>query len=138
MSINLAIIIPTFNSWPYLSECIVSILNQKTDLKYRIVVICDGSTNKKELNFLKNINVIYENITIIYQENLGVSNARNAGIKKLLRLKDDCPEWFCFLDSDNFFSENAFNKIHKTIQNAKSDFFYCDLTILLQVTGFAR
>ena len=71
MSNNLAIIIPTFNSWPYLSECIVSILNQKTHLKYQVVIVCDGSTNEKELTFLKNLNKLYKNIFITYQKNLG-------------------------------------------------------------------
>ena len=97
MNYNLAFIIPTFNSWPFLSECITSVLNQKTRLKYQIIIICDGSTDKKELNFLNNLNKLFDNFKIIYQSNLGVSAARNNGIKKLLNLKEECPEWFCFL-----------------------------------------
>ena len=45
----------------------------------------------------------------------------------MLYLKDDCPEWFCFLDSDNFLTENSLNKIEKTLQYSKSDFFFSDL-----------
>jgi glycosyltransferase involved in cell wall biosynthesis len=85
-----SVVIPTYNRAPFVSEAIDSVFGQIfTD--YEIIVVDDGSTdNTKEV--LKR----YQNrIKYIYQENSGVSAARNTGIKNSTGL------WLAFLDSDD-------------------------------------
>jgi len=86
--VNISVVIPTFNRAEFILHAIKSVQNQSVHVK-EIIVVDDGSTDKtKEL--LKD-----ENITYIYQENRGVSKARNRGIKEAKH------EWIAFLDSDD-------------------------------------
>lgn len=101
-----SVIIPVFNGEKYIVEAIQSILNDDYPFK-EIIVVNDGSTD----NTTKVISA-FDNIKIINQQNLGVSNARNAGI----RLASG--EFITHLDADdiwmpgrlanclNFFGEN--------------------------------
>jgi len=85
-----SVVIPTYNRSAFVVRAIDSVLSQLfTD--YEIIVVDDGSTDATE-NSLKK----YGNkINYIYQDNAGVSAARNTGIT-LAR-----GEWIAFLDSDD-------------------------------------
>lgn len=111
---KISAIIPTFNREEHILNAIKSIQNQ-TFAVDEIIVIDDGSTdNTKEC--LKN-----ENIRYIYQENSGVSSARNRGIKEAKN------EWITFLDSDDIWEdskiENHLNihKQHPTLLSSYTD-----------------
>jgi glycosyltransferase involved in cell wall biosynthesis len=87
-----SVIIPTYNNEIYLAEAINSVLNQTYPF-YEIIVIDDGSTDQTQ-EILKT----YGNrINTIYQENQGVSVARNRGIKV------SQGELIAFLDGDDYF-----------------------------------
>jgi glycosyltransferase involved in cell wall biosynthesis len=84
-----SVIIPTFNRAWCLKEAIDSVLAQ-TYTHYELIVVDDGSTDKtKELLYQ------YKGINAIYQENQGVSAARNKGIAA------SKGELVAFLDSDD-------------------------------------
>jgi teichuronic acid biosynthesis glycosyltransferase TuaG len=87
----ISIVIPIFNSAEYISECISSVINQTyTDIE--IICIDDGSTdNTKQI--IKNIDD--SRVKYFYQNNAGVSSARNLG------LKISAGEYIIFLDSDD-------------------------------------
>ena len=42
--IDLSIIIVNWNSWAYLHKCIMSIVENDGELKYLIIVVCNGYT----------------------------------------------------------------------------------------------
>lgn len=87
---KISVIIPTYNRAHYVSQAIDSVLAQ-TFTDYEILVIDDGSIdNTKEV-----LQSYLDKITYIYQENKGVSAARNTGLR-LAR-----GEWIAFLDSDD-------------------------------------
>ncbi|MDC0932439.1 glycosyltransferase family A protein [Arcobacteraceae bacterium] len=105
---KISLIIPTYNREKLLSKTISSVLNQTVKID-EIIIIDDGSTdNTKEIvnNFQNNT------IKYIYQENKGVSNARNHGIKIASY------EWLSFLDSDDIWEEE---KIEKQIKFHKQN-----------------
>lgn len=85
-----SVIIPTYNRSQYVTEAIGSVLAQ-TFTDYEIIVIDDGSTD----NTREAILPYFSKITYIYQENRGVSAARNTGIREAKG------EWIAFLDSDD-------------------------------------
>lgn len=75
--IGAAIIIPCYNYAPFVGEAIESCLRQSIKPK-EIIVIDDGSTdNSREV-----IEKYRGKVQIIYQDNQGVSAARNLGIEK--------------------------------------------------------
>ena len=90
---QLSIIIPAYNCEKSVERCIESVLSQKIEYTYEIIVINDGSTDntKDILNKFKNI----ENIHVIEQKNKGYSGARNTGIDFATG------RYLMFLDSDD-------------------------------------
>ncbi|MBL1264891.1 glycosyltransferase family 2 protein [Candidatus Methylomicrobium oryzae] len=86
----ISVIIPTYNRAPFVCEAIDSVFSQ-TFTDYEIIVVDDGSTDStKEV-----LEKYQDKIKYIYQENSGVSAARNAGIK------NSTGSWLAFLDSDD-------------------------------------
>ena len=89
-----SVIIPVYNSAKYIADAIDSALAQ-TYKNYEIIVVDDGSTdNTKEIVTQYTIrHTPY--VKYIYQENKGLSGARNTGIKNAKG------EFIAFLDADD-------------------------------------
>ena len=87
---RISVIIPTFNRIDTLGRALRSVLAQ-TFAPYEVIVVDDGSTDGSG-DFIKR-----EFPTVMYrfQENKGVSAARNQGMEMA------SGEWFAFLDSDD-------------------------------------
>jgi len=91
---EVSIIIPTYNRVRFVGEAIESVLAQ-TFMDYELIIVDDGSTDDT-----KNILGKYgDRITCIFQDNEGVSLARNRGIKEATA------GYLCFLDSDDLWME---------------------------------
>lgn len=90
---TVTVIIPAYNQGHYLGETIQSVLNQ-TYQDFELIIIDDGSTdNTREVaNSFSDPRIRY-----IYQENGGLSAARNTGIR------ESSAPLVTFLDSDDLF-----------------------------------
>jgi glycosyltransferase involved in cell wall biosynthesis len=98
---KLSIIIPVYNTEPYIEQCMLSCLKQDLPLdEYEIIVINDG-TKDKSMSIVERIANDNKNIRIISQENKGLSAARNAG----LGIAQGKYIWF--VDSDDWIEENC-------------------------------
>lgn len=77
-------VITSYNQGPMILEAVQSLCNQ-TLIPEKVIIVDDGSTDEYSLNILneieKNTDLLIP-VVIHYQENGGVSSARNAGIKK--------------------------------------------------------
>lgn len=83
-------IIPTYNRARYVTKAVDSVLNQKiADLE--VIVVDDGSRDETA----EVLERYRGRIRYLYQENSGVSAARNAGIRQ------SRGSWVAFLDSDD-------------------------------------
>ncbi|VAY86771.1 glycosyl transferase, family 2 [hydrothermal vent metagenome] len=105
---KISVVIPTFNRANFLKQTICSILKQSVQVD-EIIVIDDGSTDNTELicNSIKHIKYIY-------QDNRGVSSARNHGI----RISSN--NWIAFCDSDDIWHKDKIKKqilFHKNNPN---------------------
>ena len=87
---TVSVIIPVYNRVKVIDRSINSVINQTYPIN-EIIVIDDGS-NDGTYDLVKRN---FPQVILKYQENKGVSNARNVGIK-LAKSK-----WIAFLDSDD-------------------------------------
>ena len=108
-----SIIIPVYNSQENLNRCISSCINQ-TYKNIEIMCINDGSKDES-LNILKKYAKNDTRIKVIDQENMGVSVARNNGLKMC---KGD---YITFLDSDDFLNNDSIEIMVKIIEQEKVD-----------------
>ena len=90
MNEKISVIIPVYNRAATIRRAVDSVLSQ-TVKAYEIIVVDDGSTDETP----QILNSYGDLISIITQENQGVSAARNRGIN---RAKGD---WIALLDSDD-------------------------------------
>lgn len=98
---KVSVIIPMYNSAQNIGECIDSVINQ-TYKNIEIIVVDDKSIdNSVEIVESKKD----ARIKLIKQPtNLGVSKARNMGIKEA------SGEYICFLDADDFWTKDKIEK----------------------------
>ncbi len=89
---RVSVIIATYNNAHYILEAIASVFNQ-TYTSYEVIVIDDGSTD----NTRAVLEPYLDQIRYVYQENQGVSHARNLGLEMA------GGEFITFLDADDFF-----------------------------------
>lgn len=98
------VIIPVYNAKRFLREAVDSVLNQPyKDID--IVLVNDGSTDGSDV-LCDEIAANEERVSVIHQENGGVSRARNAGIEYTLRNAMD-EDYIAFLDADDLWIKNA-------------------------------
>lgn len=101
----LSIVVPTYNVEKFIENCLESLLAQDIPKEsYEILVINDGSTDDSG----KIAGIVadnHKNVTLINQENKGLSGARNTGIS-LAKGK-----YIYFIDSDDYIAENTLGLI---------------------------
>lgn len=78
MTINLSIIIPTYNGAAKLPN-ILKALQQQSDQDFELIIVVDGSTDNS-MEVLAQYNKNFGQIKIIYQSNGGRSVSRNRGV----------------------------------------------------------
>ena len=100
------IVIPSYNYGHFIEETIDSILQQRYT-NYEIIVIDDGSTdNTREV-----LQCYGDRINYIYQENQGLSAARNHGLQLA------SGEYIIFLDADDFLLPHILEKQVAALDN---------------------
>ncbi len=110
-----SIIVPVYNVEKYLPKCLESLVRQKGNFHYEIIVVNDGSPDQSEKIILEYKEKFHDLIKYIKKENGGISSARNAG------LKEAKGEYILFVDSDDFVEQNLLEKIME--QNNNYDLF---------------
>ena len=115
----ISVIIPIYNTGKLLNRMLQSIQKQSyKDLE--IILINDGSTDESEQE-CKKAEINDERIRYFYQENAGVSSARNYGMKLAQG------EYIAFLDSDDEIDTNYFEQLLIACKN--TDIAVCNLIV---------
>lgn len=114
-----SVVIPTYNYAEYIERSIKSVCEQ-SEKDFEIIVVDDGSKDNTQEIVERVIDQGLENnIKYIYQENQGVSVARNTGVK------NSSGYYIWFLDSDDILLPNAFKyAINFINKNPDPDMFY--------------
>lgn len=94
---SIAIIIPVYNTAPYLRRCLDSVLSQSFT-RFEVILVDDGSTDNSG-EICEEYAQKDSRIKVIHQANSGQSAARNVGIDGILDNSES--EWCTFIDSDD-------------------------------------
>lgn len=80
---DISIIIPVFNQWPYTRRCLSALSASKTNLKFEVWVVDDGSTDETIAEMESTNWPDFLNIHLLKMEiNSGYAKANNAAIKR--------------------------------------------------------
>lgn len=114
---TISVIVPVYNVEAYLRQCIDSILAQ-TFTDFELILVNDGSSD--------NCGPICDEyaekdtrITVIHQENGGVSAARNAGLDWVFANSNS--QWITFVDSDDALSPIMLESLYKEVIGCQAD-----------------
>lgn len=119
MESKISVIIPVYNSENTIRKCLKSLLEQSYD-NYEAIIVNDGSTDKSKTiinEMIKNDHRFY----LINQKNSGSSSARKTGLNNI----SNDSEYFCFLDSDDYFDKDFLLKMIKTAVINQADIVQC-------------
>lgn len=124
----LSIIIPVYNVEKYIRLCMESMYAQDLPLnQYEVIVINDG-TEDNSMDIVRTYSN-YSNLTIIEQENQGLSVTRNVGLQVA---KGD---FVWFVDSDDSIESNCLLNITTELVSLKSDVFAYQIKQIDEQTG---
>ena len=111
----ISVIIPFYNSYKYIEQTIISVLNQ-TFPYYEILIIDDGSTDEKSLKKLEEIQKLDKRIKVFHKENEGLAAARDYGASKA---STSC-KYLMFLDDDDLIEPTFLECGYWTLETNKS------------------
>ena len=111
--VDVSVIIPTYNRKNLLKRALHSVSNQ-TFVPQEIIVVDDGSSDGTKDWVLER----FPDVRYIYQDNSGVSSARNSGIKEAIG------SWIAFLDSDDEWMSNKLEQ-QKGVINSFQEAWLC-------------
>ena len=118
---KVSVIIPTYQHAHFVGQAVESVLAQ-TYKDYEIIVVDDGSTD----NTCEVLAEFGDRITVIYQENRGLSAARNTGIRA------SKGQYVAFLDADDIWLPEKLEKQiplferDESVGLVSSDMFFFD------------
>lgn len=105
MSEKISVIVPVYNTEPYLEASLRSLM-QQTYRNLEIICVNDGSTDGS-LKILKKLQQEDDRIIVIDKPNTGVGDTRNYGLQRATS------EWITFMDSDDYLNPDAYEIISK-------------------------
>ena len=100
----LTIIVPVYNVRDYILCCLKSIWSPEVEALYEVILVNDG-TSDDSMEVASGFIPTMSNITVVNQENKGLSCARNAG----LNLAKGKYVWF--VDSDDWLLPEAVSRV---------------------------
>jgi glycosyltransferase involved in cell wall biosynthesis len=124
-----SIITPVYNGADYIGQTIESVLAQDYP-NFELVIIDDGSTdNTKEVTLRYNDG----RIRYLYQENKGVSSARNLAISKA------GGQYMMPLDADDMMTPDSITRhLTEFEKHPEADLIYCDVLLIDEMSNPIR
>lgn len=116
---KISVIVPIYNVDKYLSKCIQSISNQSYN-NLEIILVNDGSTDNS-LSIAQYYANKDKRIIIYSQQNKGLSEARNSG------LKISTGDYISFIDGDDWIEDKMLETMLTSAIQNNSDFVCCHL-----------
>lgn len=117
--IDLSFIVPVYNAKAYLRKCVDSLISQKTNYNYEVLLIDDGSTDASPSIADEYAKRFPAFVKVIHQRNGGISVARNKGI--------ECSRgrYIAFVDNDDFVNDDYVEKLISRAYATDADMVKC-------------
>lgn len=115
----LSIIIPVYNVESYIRGTLNSMYNPKADERLFEVIIVNDGTPDNSMRIVDEFAAMHSNLTIINQENQGLSAARNAGMKVA---KGD---YIWVVDSDDLIADSSITEAIQMIESCHDVDMFC-------------
>lgn len=115
---KLSVVVPVYNTEPYLPRCLESITGQSFS-DFELILIDDGSTDKSPI-ICDNYSQQDSRVKVIHKKNEGVSVARNTGLKIA---KGD---YLTVVDSDDWLEKDMYQSMFQYINKHDADVVMCD------------
>ena len=116
--IDISLIVPVYNVEKYLKRALTSVENQ-TFKNFEVIIVNDGSTDGS-LEIISEFVDRNKNFTLINQENKGLGEARNVGIRHAKG------RYVAFLDSDDFLEPEYLEKLYLSAIKTCADIVCCN------------
>lgn len=113
----ITVVVPVYNSGEWLGKCLDSIIGQSY-ANLEIIVVNDGSTDGSA-KIIGDYARRDKRVVVVEQKNLGLSAARNAGIKKA-RGKS-----IGFVDADDYIGAGMYEYLHENMKKHGCDIGVC-------------
>ncbi len=104
----ISVIVPVYNVEKYFSECLESIKKQ-TFRDFELILVDDGSTDSSG-TLCDSFAAEHEYAKVLHQENMGLSEARNQGVKI------SSGDYVTFIDSDDLVVPNYLEYLYNLVQ----------------------
>lgn len=118
MKVKFSVIIPVYNCERYIENCVQSILDTKYE-NLEIIIVDDGSIDNTG-NILRKIALKSKKIKVFFQENSGVSSARNFGVLHATG------QYVHFVDADDTVDKKIYADMNKIIKENSPDIIRFD------------
>lgn len=122
-----SVVVPVYNTEPYLRQCLDSIVRQ-TLRDIEIICVDDGSTDGS-LAILREYEAADDRVRVLQQCNQFAGAARNAGMDVARG------DYLVFWDSDDFFDPDALRLMYKRSESSRADVCVCGANRFLQQEG---
>lgn len=126
-NIDLSIVVPVYNYVDIIESNIDSILNQKTEYNYQLIIVDDGSTDGAA-DVLKR----YDDnpkVKLIFQKNAGIGAARNAGINNA------DGKYLMFVDCDDIVHDDIVETLMNKAYSENYDMVICAHNLSKECNG---
>lgn len=122
---TISVVIPAYNQSRYLAAAVQSVLDQ-TEQDFEIIIVDDGSTDQT-----RQVAASFDDprLRYIYQENAGLSAARNTGIR------NSSGNYLTFLDSDDLFTPRKLELLAGRLDDEPELGFAAGKAILIDQNG---
>lgn len=113
----ISVIVPVYNSAPYLKDCLNSICSQ-TYHDLEILAVDDGSSDES-LSILKQLATQDSRIIVLEKKSGGASSARNLGLAYA------SGEYITFVDSDDRIEAHTYSRLLSLLMQHSADIVHC-------------
>lgn len=101
----ITVIIPVYNSEPYLRRCLNSVISQSFNDSFEVILVDDGSTDGSG-RICDDYALLYHSFRVFHTVNQGASRARRFGLEQAQG------DYVSFVDSDDFVSPDYLSMLY--------------------------